>query len=146
MPVEVDRVALGKRLKSFADTVGGVGKLAELLGITQPNLSGSYISGKSVPGGELIARLMELGCDVQWLLTGSQSSITVSKNKIGNISDSVHNIGSGNQITNLAGSEKLQQRIDYLMDKLMQTEAELAKCKEQLKHGSSSEINTGEGQ
>ncbi|MGE5402542.1 MAG: helix-turn-helix domain-containing protein, partial [Ignavibacteriales bacterium] len=74
----IDKIEVGKRLKLFAINYGGVTKLAQALEISGPNLSGSYISGKSVPGGELIARLMELGCDIDWLLTGKGNPKTIT--------------------------------------------------------------------
>lgn len=149
--MEIDKIEVGKRLREFAKDYGGVGKLAESLNMSIQALSGSYISGKNLPGAEVLARLIDLGCDINWLLTGSGQNVNV---RTKDIKKSVQNIGSGNQINNLAGGSsqsaddyaKLLQRYNYLWDELIELKSELAKCKEQLKHGAGPKINTGEGQ
>lgn len=137
--MEIDKTEVGKRLREFAKSRGGVGKLAESLDMSIQALSGAYISGKNLPGAEVLARLIELGCDIQWLLTGSTQNLTITTKKKG-----VQVIGTDNQVTvtNIEdGSsqadkdyKKLQQRYDYLWDELLDMKAELAKCKEQLKN------------
>lgn len=60
---------IGERLRQFANEVGGVTKLAELLNIKPPSLY-DYLNDKSVPGGLFLRELNNLGCDINWLLTG----------------------------------------------------------------------------
>lgn len=118
----IDKIELGKRLKHFSEEVGGVKKLAELLGISQPNLSGSYISGKSVPGGEMIAHLMELGCNIGWLFTGQGNVKTIAQgNSIINESPIQ---GNGNIVSNTLimnntfESEMLREKVKFLEDNI----------------------------
>lgn len=57
-------------LKKIAkNDYGGVGKLAESLGMKQPNLS-QYLSGNIEPRAGLLFRLAKLNIDVNKLLTG----------------------------------------------------------------------------
>ncbi|MGE5353927.1 MAG: helix-turn-helix domain-containing protein [Acidobacteriota bacterium] len=139
--MELDKTQVGKRLREFAKSKGGVGKLAESLDMSIQSLSGAYISGRNLPGAEVIAKLIALGCDINWLLTGSTQVVNV---KTKDIKQSAQVIGLDNQvtITNIQGVspqtdneyQKLQQRYDYLWDELLKMKDELAKCKEQLKH------------
>ncbi len=72
----MDKKAVGIRLKQFAkEKFGSVTELAEKLDMTQASLSGTYISGKSLPGAEIITKLILLGCDISWLLTGKENII-----------------------------------------------------------------------
>ncbi|MGE5410072.1 MAG: S24 family peptidase [Clostridiales bacterium] len=69
----MDLEDFSKRLKKFANSsYGGVGKLAERLGITQPQLS-NYTSGNREPKASFLNSLAQIGCDVNWLLTGQVS-------------------------------------------------------------------------
>jgi len=60
---------LGERLRTFANTLGGVTKLADLLGISQPRLS-QFISGARDLNTKILSDLRGLGCNINWLLTG----------------------------------------------------------------------------
>ena len=61
---------IGERLKEFAKkNFGSVPKLAEKLGMSAHNLR-QYTRGDAVLGGLYLHKLAELGCDVNWLLTG----------------------------------------------------------------------------
>lgn len=69
-PQESDpRKAIGLRLREFADKSGGPTALARSMGVT-PQYLNVYLSGRSVPGTKLQARLREVGCDTTWLITG----------------------------------------------------------------------------
>lgn len=100
--MEIDKIEVGKRLREFAKLHGGVGKLAELLDMSIQALSGSYISGKNLPGAEVLARLMELGCDINWLLTGQTDKTINVKKGIYNKSPIK---GTGNTVTNQMGND-----------------------------------------
>lgn len=139
--MEIDKIEFGKRLKEFAKSHGGVGKLAKTLDMSIQALSGAYISGKNLPGAEILAKLNGLGCDINWLLTGSTQNVNL---KTKDIKQSAQVIGSDNQVTvtsiqdgspqAFANHQKLQQRYEYLWDELLKMKSELAKCKEQLKN------------
>jgi plasmid maintenance system antidote protein VapI len=60
---------VGERLKQFAGLHGGVTALAAMLGISQPRLS-NYIRGEHDIPNDLMIKLGEIGCDVNWLMTG----------------------------------------------------------------------------
>ena len=68
---------IGKRLKSFGqERFGGAygwkRQFAEALGVSPQHLE-RYLSGASDPGKKMFLRLIHLGCDVHWLLTGARS-------------------------------------------------------------------------
>ncbi len=56
-------------LLTFGPDFGWKKKYAEELGITQGNLQ-LYLSGDRIPGNKLQQKLRELGCDIEWLMTG----------------------------------------------------------------------------
>lgn len=64
---------IGDRLKDFGiKRFGDVKKFAEALGMKPPSLY-NYFNNESKPGAEFLLKLIELGCDVDWLLTGERS-------------------------------------------------------------------------
>lgn len=68
MPLDKD--AIGLRLRKFGlDHFGNLSELAAHLQMKPQSLN-SYIQGKSVPGGEILAKLSRLGCNIDWLLLG----------------------------------------------------------------------------
>ena len=65
---------IGSKLRVFAENnFGSVSKLAELLGMKPPSFY-KYLNDESVPGGEILAKLVKLGCDVNWLLEDDDRS------------------------------------------------------------------------
>jgi transcriptional regulator with XRE-family HTH domain len=67
-------LTFGEKLKYFANTkFGGVSKLAEALGMSQPNLS-RYINGPVEPGRAFFKKLKEVGCSIDWLLSEEDSA------------------------------------------------------------------------
>ena len=59
------------RLRRFGTTCCGTMRaFAQELDMTPAALSSSYLSGRSIPGGEILAKCFLLGCDVNWLLFG----------------------------------------------------------------------------
>lgn len=60
----------GNRLKEFAESkFGSVNAMAKVIGISQPNLA-RYIKEEVQPTKLLFERLLDYGCDIEWLLTG----------------------------------------------------------------------------
>lgn len=65
---------IGERLRQFAkDKFGTIRKLAELLEMSEENLS-QYTRDKSKPGANILLKLNELGCDLNWLITGKEGN------------------------------------------------------------------------
>lgn len=60
----------GKRLKEFADQkFGSITALSKAIGISQPNMA-RYVKGDVQPTKVLFEKLIEVDCDIEWLLTG----------------------------------------------------------------------------
>ncbi len=64
---------IGERMRWFAKKkYGTLKKLAEAMNISPQQLQ-QYISCKREPGSRILAKLLRLGCDVNWLLGGRES-------------------------------------------------------------------------
>ncbi len=64
---------IGEKLKIFAKkNFGSVGKLAEALGMKTPSLY-TYLNNDSIPGGIILKKLQDLGCDINWLLSDDEN-------------------------------------------------------------------------
>lgn len=75
--MELNREEIGKRLKEFASSRFILLKeFSYEIGVASSNLKTHYFSGKSLPGAEMIAKLMSLGCDIHWLFYGEYQDIT----------------------------------------------------------------------
>jgi len=73
----IDKLEIGKRLKYFGEkNFKNLTHFASLLEMKPQSLN-SYIVGKSIPGGEILARLSALGCDIDWLLRGEESGTSI---------------------------------------------------------------------
>lgn len=60
---------IGDKIRVFAENKGiTLAQLAELLGMKPQSLQ-VYVSGKSNPGSEILMKLKNLGCDINWLLS-----------------------------------------------------------------------------
>ena len=71
MDSKLDKLAISERFRQFVtEQYITVKNAAEALGVSSATLSSTYLNGTSVPGGALIAKLIQAGCDVDWLLTG----------------------------------------------------------------------------
>ncbi|MFH0735578.1 MAG: LexA family transcriptional regulator [bacterium] len=67
-------MTLGNRLKQFAENnYPTVVEFSKQLGINRENAY-RYFKDVVSPGAELLIRLAEMGCDINWLLTGIKSS------------------------------------------------------------------------
>lgn len=66
-------MTIGEKLRFFAEnSIGSVAKFAELLGMKPPSLY-VYLNNESIPGGDLLRKLKDLGCDINWLLSEDEN-------------------------------------------------------------------------
>jgi transcriptional regulator with XRE-family HTH domain len=81
--MQIDKQAVGIRLREFGESrFPKIKDFAEALGMPPSSLQSSYFNGRSLPGAELLLKLMNLGCDCNWLLTGDgDNEIKSVKNK-----------------------------------------------------------------
>ena len=67
------RIGIGGRIRIFAKhKYGTLKKLANAMNISPQQLQ-QYISGKREPGSRILIKLLKLGCDINWLLSGTES-------------------------------------------------------------------------
>lgn len=67
------RIGIGGRIRIFAKRkYGTLKKLANAMDISPQQLQ-QYISGKREPGSRILIKLLKLGCDINWLLSGTES-------------------------------------------------------------------------
>jgi transcriptional regulator with XRE-family HTH domain len=65
-------IEIGNRIREFAEEKhGGLANLAKKMNMSLQTLS-QYVSGRNAPGKKQLLRLIELGCDANWLLTGKR--------------------------------------------------------------------------
>ncbi len=63
---------IAQRLRQFGKNhFGSMSKLAEALDMTPQQLN-DYLSGRITPGNKMQGRLREIGCDIEWLMTGEK--------------------------------------------------------------------------
>jgi phage repressor protein C with HTH and peptisase S24 domain len=66
-------MTIGNRLKQFAEqNFDRLQDFAAALGMKLPSLY-DYFNGKTQPGTPILLKLHNLGCDINWLLTGEKS-------------------------------------------------------------------------
>ncbi len=92
------QIVLGERLKIFAkQKFTTLKELADALGISPQQLN-QYTSGKREPGSKILSKLLELGCDINWLLTGQKISesykILTLENEIKNLKLAISEINN----------------------------------------------------
>lgn len=69
-------MSIGERLEIFRKSnFSTKKKLAEALDISYEHLY-QYLSDKKKPGSEILSKLSELGCNIDWLLTGQSNKTT----------------------------------------------------------------------
>lgn len=67
------RIGIGGRIRIFAKRkYGTLKKLANAMDISPQQLQ-QYIGGKREPGSRILIKLLKLGCDINWLLSGTES-------------------------------------------------------------------------
>lgn len=61
---------IGERLRKFGlNKYGSIKEFAIALGMSSPALQ-QYLSSRREPGTPILERLADIGCDLQWLITG----------------------------------------------------------------------------
>lgn len=64
---------IGERIKSFAlENFGSLSEFCSKMEISLQTIY-PYINGKSLPGTKLLIKLQNLGCSIDWLLSGIES-------------------------------------------------------------------------
>ncbi len=66
-------VGIGNRIRIFAKRKYGTLKSLAVAMNVSPQQLQQYVSGKREPGSKILAKLLRLGCDINWLLGGSES-------------------------------------------------------------------------
>lgn len=100
--MELKRDEIGKRLEEFAASRFVLLKdFSNAIGIASSNLKTHYFTGKSLPGSEMIAKLMSLGCNVHWLFYGEYQNpfkeITI-EDKVKNLENKINDLENENAV------------------------------------------------
>lgn len=67
---------IGDRLRLFAKVnFGSTSELARRMGVLPQSLT-AYLSNRTIPGNVTQNKLRELGCDVEWLMTGKLNELS----------------------------------------------------------------------
>ena len=65
---------MGDRIRKFGlEKFGSIKEFAEAMGMSPSNLQ-AYLQNRREPGTPILKRLTELGCDMDWLLTGEKNN------------------------------------------------------------------------
>lgn len=96
--VEEINKGIGDRIRIFAKRkFGTLKKLSEKMEMSPQQLQ-QYISGTREPGSRVLIRLMKLGCDLNWLLGGKDSSESYKiyrlENEIKNLHKNIQQISN----------------------------------------------------
>jgi transcriptional regulator with XRE-family HTH domain len=75
-------MTFGDKLRVFCvDKWGSLKDAAKELGVHQPNLS-DYINNKSEPRASFLAKLLNAGCDLNWLLSEKEPVNAINESKV----------------------------------------------------------------
>lgn len=87
-----EKTLIAARLREFA--YSKTDRLKEFAASLEmsPQTLNSYLSGKISPGAELLIKLSEMGCDIDWLLTGSLKDPTEKEVISGNGEGKVYRV------------------------------------------------------
>lgn len=71
---------IGLRIKEFGErNFTSMAEFSRQLGMKTRQELYTYIHGRSIPGGDLLSKMSELGCDINWLLTGKEPAASQVK-------------------------------------------------------------------
>lgn len=77
---EKTKVEIGQRLRDFAvKNFKTIEAFAQAMEIPASSLRSIYFKGKSAPGAAILIKLLELNCDINWLLTGATQNKTIER-------------------------------------------------------------------
>jgi hypothetical protein len=101
---------ISKRLKKWGvEEYGSLVSFARALGISQQSLH-DYTSARTRPGNKMQSRLRELGCDVEWLMTGASAGSALHRS----FRQKPRLVGwakfEGRVVTTMDGKEELQRK------------------------------------
>ena len=72
--IELNKKEVGLRLKEFGiDRFGTISELALKLEMDYQSFHSTYIQGRSLPGAKILSKLMQMGCNIDWLLHGKKN-------------------------------------------------------------------------
>lgn len=72
--IMLSKLEVAKNLRKFSENnFNSFAELARRMNIS-PQTIQAYIDGRVYPGGPFLAKLSDLGCDINWLLTGKVST------------------------------------------------------------------------
>ena len=107
MKKTLNNTEIGLRLREFGESkFDKVKDFAEALEMAPSSLQASYLSGRNAPGAPMIAKLIKLGCDIEWLLLGEKKDsvkeiekireeMELYKGKLQSIKDMYYKLGLG---------------------------------------------------
>jgi hypothetical protein len=78
MKLNKKEVSLNLRLFGYKK-FGSMKKFAEALDMNPSTLYSGYLNARSLPGPSLLVKLIDLGCNINWLLTSRETPFLVSK-------------------------------------------------------------------
>lgn len=79
MKLNKKEVAQNLRLFGYK-RYGTMKKFAEALDMNPSTLYSGYLNGRSLPGPVLLVKLIDLGCNINWLLTSRETPFTNKEN------------------------------------------------------------------
>ena len=80
------KVEIGRRLREFGQgRYPSMSAFAEALGVS-PSQINNYLSGRRTPGNKMQSRLRDLGCNIEWLMTG-YTTYDLKRNPGGSVND-----------------------------------------------------------
>lgn len=74
MKLNKKEVAQNLRLFGYK-RFGTMKKFAEALDMNPSTLYSGYLNGRSIPGPVLLVKLIDLGCNINWLLTSRETMV-----------------------------------------------------------------------
>ena len=81
--MKLDKEAISQRLREFGtNKFGSVKAFAKALNKSPTSLQVSYLSGRNAPGAPMIAKLIELGCNIEWLLMGVKKDCIIENERL----------------------------------------------------------------
>jgi SOS-response transcriptional repressor LexA len=80
-----NKAEIAKRLREFGKrNFKNFAELAKKMEWS-PQALNAYLSGQSIPGGNILFKLKELGCDINWLLSNENDARYISFRKINDV-------------------------------------------------------------